>query len=140
MSSCFFMTIIDTILKNTLDLNGKTHVNNNKFWKMCTIVEFRLLILESLKYSSKVESSIIRSTNTVISRSLTTSWQNHLFICFVFFIFIYFYFYLFLFLFLFFFSCIYRKQALQSYLHSDSSRCYCWAWVNKKISTCNLGI
>ena len=47
---------------------------------MGTTVEFRLLILDSLKYSSKAESPINRSTKAVISRNLTTSQHNHLFI------------------------------------------------------------
>lgn len=41
---------------------------------------FRVLILDSLKYSSMVESTINRSTRAVILRNLTTSWHNHLFI------------------------------------------------------------
>ena len=40
------MTIIATIPKNTLD----------KFWKMGTIVNFRLLLPDSLKYRSKADS------------------------------------------------------------------------------------
>ena len=86
------MTIIATILKNTLNLHSKTHINNDKFWKMGTIVEFRLFVLDSLKYSSEAESPINRSAKAVISRNLTTSRHNHLFILFLF----YFIFYLFL--------------------------------------------
>ena len=46
---------------------------------MGTIVEFRLLVLDSLRYSSKAESPINRSPKAVISRNLTTSGHNHLF-------------------------------------------------------------
>ena len=54
---------------------------------MGTIVEFRLLVLYSLKYSSKAESPTNRST---------TSQQNHLFIyLFILFLFFIFYFYFF---------------------------------------------
>ena len=45
---------------------------------MGTIVQFRLLVLDSLKYSSKTESPINKSTKAVISRNLTTSQHNHL--------------------------------------------------------------
>ena len=63
---------------------------------MGTIVEFRLLVVDSLKYSSKAESPINRSAKAVISRNLTTSRHNHLFIYFVFlFLFFIFYFYFF---------------------------------------------
>ena len=86
MSSCFITTIIATIPKNTLDLHSKTQTNNDKFWKMSTIVEFRLLVLDSLKYCSKAESPINRSAKAVISRTLTTSRHNHLFIYLFFFI------------------------------------------------------
>ena len=55
---------------------------------MGTIVEFRLLVLDSLKYSSKAESPINRSTKAVISRNLTTSQHNHLSIYLFFFLFI----------------------------------------------------
>ena len=130
------MTIIATILKNTLDLHSKTDINNDKFWKMGTIVEFRLLVLDSLKYSSKAESSINRSAKAVISRNLR---HNHLFIFIFYFLFIYLFMYLFIYLlfiyffYLFtFFSYIYRKQALPSYLHSDSNRCYWLASMNRK--------
>ena len=47
---------------------------------MCIIVEFRLLVLDSLKYNSKAESPIIRSTKAVISRNLTTIRHSHIFI------------------------------------------------------------
>ena len=143
------MTIIAIILKNTLDLHSKTDINNDKFWKMGTIVEFRLLVLDSLKYSSKAESPINRFAKAVISRNLTTSRHNHLlfiylfiffysFIClFIIYLFIcFFIIYLFIFSiffnFLFYFSYTYRKQALPSYLCSDSNHC-CWlARMNKK--------
>ena len=131
------MTIIAIILKNTLDLHSKTDINNDKFWKMGTIAEFRFLVLDSLKYSSKAESLINRSAKAVINRDLKTSRHNHLFIyLLIYFIFILFYFYiLFLFIFfiyiilsffnfLFYFPYLYREQALPSYLHSDSNRCY----------------
>ena len=96
MSSCFILTIIATILKDTFDLCSKTHINNDKFWEMSTIVQFQLLALDSLKYSRKTESSINRSAKAVISRNLTTSRHNHLFIYFVFlFLFFIFYFYFF---------------------------------------------
>ena len=65
---------------------------------MGAIAEFRLLVLDSLKYSSKAESPINRSAKAVISRNLTTSRHNHLFIYFVFlflFLFFIFYFYFF---------------------------------------------
>ena len=61
---------------------SNTDTNNNKFWKMGTVVEFRLFVLESLKYSSKAESPINRSAKSVISRNLTTSLHNHLFMFF----------------------------------------------------------
>ena len=47
---------------------------------MCTIVQFRILVLDSLKYNSKWKSPINRSFKAVISRVLTTSRHNHLFI------------------------------------------------------------
>ena len=55
---------------------------------MGTIVQFRLLVLDSLKYSSKTESPINKSTKAVISRNLTTSQHNHLSIYLFFFLFI----------------------------------------------------
>ena len=61
---------------------SNTDTNNNKFWKMGTVVEFRLLVLESLKYTSKAESPINRSAKSVVSRNLTTSLHNHLFMFF----------------------------------------------------------
>ena len=73
-----------------------TDINNDKFCKMGTIAEFRLLVLDSLKYSSKAESPISRYAKAVISRNLTTSRRNHLFIYFIFYLFIIFVFYLFL--------------------------------------------
>ena len=105
---------------------------------MGTIVQFRLLVLDSLKYSSKTESPINKSTKAVISRNLTTSQHNHLsiylfffylFVCLLiirlfYFILFYFIFFLSFLSFLFYFSYIYRKQSLASYLHSDSNRCY----------------
>ena len=66
---------------------------------MDTIAEFRLLVLDSLKYSSKAESPINRSTKAVISRSLTTSRHNHLFI-YLFYLFIYLFIHLFIHLFI----------------------------------------
>ena len=63
---------------------------------MGTKVEFGLLVLVSLKYNSKAESTNNRSAKAVISRNLTTSRHNHLFI----FLFIC-YFYLFYFLYIF---------------------------------------
>ena len=76
-------------------------------WKMGAIVVFRLLVLDSLKYSSKAKSPINRYAKAVISRNLTTSRHNHLFIClfyfyvifFIFYLFIYFCFYVFFFFF-----------------------------------------
>ena len=53
--------------------------SNEKFWKMGTNVEFRFLVLDSLKYSGKVESPINGSAKAVISRNLTTSRYIHLF-------------------------------------------------------------
>ena len=73
LSSCFILTIIATMLSNirlTYALN--TDKNIDKFWKMSSNVEFRLLVLDSLKYSSKPESPINRSAKAVISRSLAT--------------------------------------------------------------------
>ena len=49
-------------------------------WKMGAIVVFRLLVLDSLKYSSKAKSPINRSARAVISKRFTTSQHNHLFI------------------------------------------------------------
>ena len=48
-----------------------TDINNGKFWKMGAIVEFQLFVLDSLKYSSKVESAINKSAKAVISGNLT---------------------------------------------------------------------
>ena len=47
------------------------------------MVEFRLLVLDSLKKSSKTESPINRSAKAVISRNLTTGRHNHIFISFL---------------------------------------------------------
>ena len=55
---------------------------------MGTIVQFRLPVLDSLKYSSKTESPINKSTKAVISRNLTTSRHNHLSIYLFFYLFI----------------------------------------------------
>ena len=46
---------------------------------MGTKVEFGLLVLVSLKYNSKAESTNNRSAKAVISKNLTTSRHNHLF-------------------------------------------------------------
>ena len=46
---------------------------------MGTKEEFRFLILDSLKYSSKVESPVNRSAKAVINRNITTSRHNNLF-------------------------------------------------------------
>ena len=100
LSSCFVLTIISAILKNTFDLHSKTDINNKKFWKMGTIVEVCLHFLNSLKYSSKVESPINRSAKAVISRNLTTSRDNHLFIFFIFLFFIFIFHFYFFFYFL----------------------------------------
>ena len=43
---------------------------------MGTIVEFPLLVPDSLKYNSKAESPIITSAKAVIRRDLTTSRHN----------------------------------------------------------------
>ena len=120
---------------------------------MSTIVEFRLLVLNSLKYSSKAELPINRSAKAIISRNLTTSHHNYFFISLFLYLVIYLFIYLFdfylilfyfiiffpsFFNFLFYFSYIYRKQALPSYLHSDSNRCYWLASMNKKIKNIYL--
>ena len=111
MSSCFIMTIIAIILKNTLDLHSKTDINNDKFWKMGTIAEFRFLVLDSLKYSSKAESLINRSAKAVINRDLTTSRHNHLFIyLLIYFIFILFYFFVLSFFYFFFIFHIFTEN------------------------------
>ena len=47
---------------------------------MGTIIEFRLLVLDLLKYSSKAESPINTSNKAVISRNFAASQHNHLFI------------------------------------------------------------
>ena len=65
-------------------------------------LNLHMVILDSLNYSSKAESPINGSAKAVISRNLTTSQHNRLFI----------------FLFILY---ICRKQALSSYLHSDNS-------------------
>ena len=70
---------------------------------MGTIVEFQLLVLDSLKYSSKAESPINRSAKAVISSSLTTSQHNHLFI---------YLFFIIIFIYLFFFSMYLRKTGI----------------------------
>ena len=80
-----------------------TDINNDKFRKMGTIVEFRLLVLDSLKYSSKAESPINRSAKAVISRNLTTTEHDHLFIYFVFLFLFLFFIFIFIFYFLFFY-------------------------------------
>ena len=54
---------------------------------MDTKVEFRLLVLDSRKYSSKMESLINRSAKAVISKDLTTNQHSHLFICYFYFLF-----------------------------------------------------
>ena len=56
---------------------------------MGTIVEFRLLVLNSLQYSSKAEAPINRYAKAVIKRNLTTSRHNHLFIYLFVYLFIY---------------------------------------------------
>ena len=53
---------------------------------MGTVVEFRLLVLDSLKYSSTTVSPINRSTKAVISRNLTTSLFIYLLIYYFFFL------------------------------------------------------
>ena len=68
---------------------------------MGTMVEFWLLVLDSLKYNSKAESAIKRFAEADVSRSLNINCLNHLF---SFFIYLIFYFY-----FLFHFSYINRK-------------------------------
>ena len=45
---------------------------------MGTIAEFRLLVLDLLKYSSKAESPINKYAKADISRNLATSRHNHL--------------------------------------------------------------
>ena len=105
---------------------------------MGTIVEFQLLGLDSLMYRSKAESPINRSAKAVSSRNLTTSQHNqflfaylfvYLFICLFIYLFIYllsiYLFVMYFFLSFLNFLYIYRKQALPTYLHSDSNRC-CW--------------
>ena len=77
-------------------------------------IEFRLLVLDSLKCSSKMESPINRSGKAVISRNLTTGWHNHLFSFFPFFIIFYFFFN-----FLFYFSYIYSCLIWQTLLTSE---------------------
>ena len=77
---------------------------------MGTIVEFRLFVLDSLKYSSKVESPINRSAKAVISRNLATSGHNHLIIYLFAFLFLFFI-YLFYFLFFIVFILIYLQKA-----------------------------
>ena len=63
---------------------------------MGAVVEFQLLFIDSLKYSSKAELPIDRSAKAVISKNLTTSRHNHLLTYFVFlFLFFIFYFYFF---------------------------------------------
>ena len=73
-------------------------INKNKFWKMCTIVEFPVLVLDSLKYMSKAEPPINRSAKGVHSRNHTTSRHNHslifLFIYYLFLLFTLFFIYL----------------------------------------------
>ena len=55
---------------------------------MGTVVDFRLLVLDSLKYSSKGESPINRSTKAVISMNFTPSLHIYLFIYLFFYLFI----------------------------------------------------
>ena len=45
-----------------------SNINNCKFWKMSTIMEFRVLVVNSLKYSNKSK--------------YCSSWQNHLYFVF----------------------------------------------------------
>ena len=54
---------------------------------MGTIVEFRLLVLDSLKYSSEAESPVNRSAKAVITRNLLVDTLIYLFIYFIFYIF-----------------------------------------------------
>ena len=67
---------------------------------MDTIVGFRFLVLDSLKYSSKAESPINRSTEAVISKNLTTSQHNHFFSIFFLFSIIFYFFILFLYIYI----------------------------------------
>ena len=62
---------------------------------MGSIVEFRLFVLDWLKYSSKAESPINRSAKAVMSRNLTTSRLNHLFIFFIYLFFIFIFYFIF---------------------------------------------
>ena len=111
MSSCFTMTFIATILKNNLDLHSKTQTNNDKFWKMGTIVGFLLLVLESLKYSSKAETPINRSAKeSSVGTLLLVDTINYLFILFFLFLFFPFYFYFYFFIFYFYFFHIFTEN------------------------------
>ena len=65
----------------------KHNIDNCKFIKMRILVEFWLLVLDSLKYSSRGKVTLNRSAKAVISRNYTTSWHNP-FVC-VFFDFLY---------------------------------------------------
>ena len=56
---------------------------------MGTMAEFGLLVLDSLKYSSKAESPINRSAKAAISRNLIISGHNHLLFYFLLFSFLY---------------------------------------------------
>ena len=89
----------------------RTNIDNNKSIKNEYYRSVWTPLLESLKYNSKAEKA-------VTSRNPTTRWLNNLF--------------LFFFLYLFLYFCVYRKQALLSYLHNDSNLCYWLAWIYKK--------
>ena len=56
---------------------------------MRTMAEFRLLVLDSLKYIIKVESPINRPAKAAISRNLIISGRNHLLFYFLLFSFLY---------------------------------------------------
>ena len=67
LPSCFMLTIHCHNTQKYFQLTQyNTDMNNDQFWKMGTIAEFQLLVLDSLKYSSKAESPINRSTKAVI--------------------------------------------------------------------------
>ena len=113
-------------------------INNDKFSKMGTIVEFRLLVLNSLKYSSKAESPINRSAKAVIKSNLTTSRHNHLFIylfvclfiylliyLFIYLLFIYLFIYLFIFL-----SCLIFNFIFHIFTENRHCRLICIAIAN----------
>ena len=91
----------------SFELELKTSILKTWHKHIYIYIYFRLLDLDSLKYSSKAESPINRPAKAVISRNLTTSRHNHLFIYLFIYLFLFYIFY-----FLFFFSIYLQKTGI----------------------------